>query len=103
MGAPAFRFYFPAAVRALIGGAPSEDAYALASFVGTLEHRHTFRPDELHSVACELASACRQIIGAHADTFIGQAEIYGDLQTRYAALQDAFAKTMAQQTGACPQ
>jgi hypothetical protein len=96
MGAAAFRFYIPAAVQALVAGAPLEDAYALASFAGTLEHRLAFRPDELRPVACELASACRQIISAHADTFIHQAEIYGDLQSRYAALQDALTNTIQQ-------
>jgi len=96
MGPVAFRFYVEAAIRYIQSEAAANDSDRVSCFAGLLEFRlKYYEVNEFIPVAQRLASACAYVI-EHWNRFDVSREIYGDLQSRYAGLQQTFAHIAAQ-------
>jgi hypothetical protein len=89
MGAPAFRFYVPAAINYIRSDAAAADSDMINCFAGILEFRLEYEAGEMVAVAPLLASACRHIVDGY-ERFDVTPAIYGDLRPRYKSLEQAF-------------
>ena len=81
MGPVAFRYYIPAACRFLRSQLPDADPPMIFDFAGVLQHRLEFDPNEMTSVAVELADLCAEIL-ARFTRFDEFDELMRDLRTR---------------------
>ena len=97
MGPIAFRFYVYAAISYIRSDAATGDSGIISCFASLLEFRLEFEAKELQPVAEELASICTYIV-QHYDRFDLTPEIYGDVRTRFKALQQVFAQQIRTQS-----
>jgi hypothetical protein len=89
MGPMGFRYYVFAAINYLRSGASEGDSDMASSFAGLLEQRVKFELKELSPIAGDLASICRYMVDNYGK-FKVAAHIYGDVRSRYAALEQIF-------------
>lgn len=89
MGPIGFRYYVFAAMNYLRSGAAEADSDMASCFAGLLEYRIQFELKELSAIAGDLASICRYMVDNYAK-FEVAAHIYGDVRSRYAALEQVF-------------
>jgi hypothetical protein len=89
MGVSAFRFYVEAVISYIQSDAATGDSDIINCFAGILEHRLKYDAEELCPVAGRLVTICGYIM-KHYDRFDLTPEIYGDIQPRFHALQQAF-------------
>lgn len=93
MGAAGFRFYVQAAINYIQSEAAIGDSDMINCFAGLLEHRLEFEAEELVAVAPMLSAVCRYIL-EHYDKFDLTPKIYGDLRSRFQALEQTFLRQM---------
>lgn len=89
MGPAGFRFYVQAAINYIRSDAAAGDPDVINYFASILEHWLEFEAEELKPVAPQLASVCRYIV-EHYDKFEVAPKIYGDLRSRFLALEQRF-------------
>ncbi|MHC5114005.1 MAG: hypothetical protein ACYTGP_06205 [Planctomycetota bacterium] len=89
MGPIAFRYYVPAAVNYIRSDAARGDSDMVSCLASILEHRLRYESVELAPVASSLTAACHYVV-EHYGRFDLDAEIYGDVRSRYHALEQAF-------------
>jgi hypothetical protein len=90
MGAPAFRYYVPAALQ-YVRRSTGDVSEFVSWLVSTLEHRLEWDREELAPVASQLAEFCGYVI-EHWSRFSEGAEFYGDVPARCESLRGAFSQ-----------
>jgi hypothetical protein len=91
MGPAAFRYYVEAAIRYIQSDNAENDSEMIDSFAGILEFRLRNESNELLPVAERLAIACTYVLESW-NRFDISSAIYGDLSSRYTALQQTLSQ-----------
>ncbi len=89
MGPVAFRYYFPVILAYLHSHKSAGDSDTVNSIAHVLEFRVQHDEKKLIVIAPQLAALCRYVVDQY-DKFTITEWIYGDLRSRYAALEQKF-------------